>query len=58
MGYTFSCDYCRRGFDRAPPFMGEFSEQFIKTSDSFLVGKYDIGQTLTLCRDCSEEIFG
>lgn len=56
MGYTFTCDDCRRGFDSAPPFMGEFSERFLKTADSPLVDKYQPGETVTLCRDCSEKI--
>jgi hypothetical protein len=56
MGYTFHCDDCGRGFSRAPPFMGELSERFLKTSDSPLVDTFDPGQTVTLCRDCSEGI--
>mgnify|MGYP006876405321 CR=1 FL=1 len=58
MGYTFNCDHCQERFDHAPPFMGEFSETFLKTSDSPLVEQFDIGQTVTLCLKCSEDIFG
>jgi hypothetical protein len=56
MGYTFTCDDCHRGFDHAPPFMGELSERFLKTADSPLVDHYQPGETVTLCRDCSEAI--
>lgn len=56
MGYTFNCDACRERYDRAPAFMGEFRETFIKTSDSPLVQVFDIGQTITICRDCCEEV--
>jgi hypothetical protein len=58
MGYTFNCDHCGKRYDHAPPFMGEFSETFLKTSASLLVEQFEIGQTVTLCRVCSEEIFG
>lgn len=59
MPYTFNCDGpCGRRYDSAPPFMGEFRETFLKTSDSFLVEQYDKGQTVTMCRDCAEEVFG
>jgi len=57
MGYTFVCDHCERRFDRSPAFMGEFRESFLKTSDSFLTDKYQPGQTLTVCRECSEDLF-
>jgi len=57
MGYTFICDHCGDGFDHAPPFLGEFTETFIKTADSPLVHAYDIGETVTLCRTCSENLF-
>lgn len=56
MGYTFQCDCCREDFRHAPPFMGELTERFIKTSDSPLVEKFEIGQTITFCRKCAEEI--
>jgi len=56
MGYTFTCDWCDNSYNRAPPFMGELSEQFLKTSDSPLTEKYQPGQTVTFCRDCIEGI--
>jgi len=36
--------------------MGELSERFLKTSDSPLTELFNPGQTVTLCRDCSEAI--
>ena len=57
MGYTFNCDACGSRYDRTPPFMGEFRETFLKTADSPLVDLFAPGQTVTLCRDCSEEVF-
>lgn len=57
MGYTFNCDGCDTRFDHAPPFMGEFRETFLKTSDSPLVERYSIGETVTLCRKCAEAEF-
>lgn len=56
MGYTFTCDSCDEGYDRAPAFMGEFRESFLKTADSPLTEVYRPGQTVTICRRCSEEI--
>lgn len=56
MGYTFTCDACSTGFDHSPPFMGEFRETFLKTSDSPVTEHYVPGQTVTICRDCSENI--
>jgi len=55
MGYTFTCDECGRGYDRAPPFMGEFRETFLKTSDSPITQLFQPGQTVTICRACMEE---
>lgn len=57
MGYTFNCDMCRRGVNATPPFMGEFRETFLKTADSPLVDLFSPGETVTLCRECSEEVF-
>jgi len=58
MGYGFACDVCADVHpDEAPPFMGEFRESFIKTADSPLVHAFDVGQTVTICRSCSEEHF-
>jgi hypothetical protein len=54
MGYTFVCDVCDEFHDAAPPFMGEFRESFLKTSDSPLTELYQPGQTVTICRDCAE----
>jgi hypothetical protein len=57
MGYTFTCDKCGVGYDRTPPFMGEFNESFLKTSDSILTELFAPGQTVTVCRGCAEELF-
>lgn len=57
MGYTFTCDECGRQYDHAPAFMGEFRESFLKTSDSPLTEVYQPGQTVTVCRDCTEGAF-
>lgn len=54
MGYKFQCDHCAEDYDRAPPFMGELSEQFLKTADSPLTELFSPGQTVTLCRQCAE----
>lgn len=56
MGYTFQCDHCGEGYDSAPPFMGELSEKFLKTDPSPLTELFDPGQTITICRSCSEGI--
>ena len=57
MGYTFNCDVCENRFDRAPAFMGEFRESFLKTSPSTLTQLFQPGETVTICRDCSEALF-
>ena len=58
MGYTFNCDGpCGERYDTAPPFMGEFRESWLKTTPSVLVHAFNPGQTVTLCRDCSELFF-
>lgn len=54
MGYTFTCDICNSDYDRAPAFMGEFRETFLKTSDSPLTELFQPGQTMTACRNCME----
>lgn len=56
MGYTFTCDSCGTDKDHAPPFMGEFRESFLKTADSPLTDVFQPGQTITLCRSCSEDV--
>lgn len=56
MGYTFNCDGCDTRKDHAPPFMGELRETFLKTSDSPLTDAFQPGQTVTLCRSCSESL--
>lgn len=55
MPYTFACDVCGTRQDHAPPFMGEFRESFLKTSDSPLTEFFSPGDTVTICRTCSEE---
>lgn len=58
MGYGYTCNHCGDVHpDAAPPFMGELSETFLKTSDSPLVEVYDVGETVTVCRPCSEQLF-
>jgi len=57
MGYTFNCDCCEDRYDRAPAFMGEFRESFLKTSPSTLTQLFQPGETVTLCRECSETLF-
>lgn len=54
MGYTFTCDVCGDGYDRMPPFMGEFTERFLKTTDSPIGQVFKPGQTVTICRECCE----
>lgn len=56
MGYTHICDDCGDHYDKAPAFMGELRESFLKTSDSPLTELFQPGETVTLCRGCSEEI--
>lgn len=60
MGYTFNCDGCDARKDHAPPFMGEFRESFLTGTPAGgrLSEQYDIGQTVTLCTGCSEDVFG
>lgn len=60
MGYTFNCDGCGADKDHAPPFMGEFRETFLKSTaiGGRLAEVYDVGQTVTLCSNCSEDVFG
>ena len=57
MGYTFNCDVCEERYDRAPAFMGEFRESFLKTSPSTLTQLFSPGETATICRECSEALF-
>lgn len=57
MGYTFTCDHCGNGYGHEPPFIGEFVENFLKTSDSPITEHFRPGQTVALCRDCSERLF-
>lgn len=54
MPYTFHCDACGTQYNHAPPFMGEFREAWLKTTDSPLSGDYKPGQTVTMCRACME----
>jgi len=59
MGYTFTCDDCRTQYDRAPAFMGEFRESWIKTTDHPLAEHPGVtpGATFTLCAGCCSEVF-
>lgn len=56
MGYTYVCDNCGDGFNHNPPFVGEFTDTFIKTSPSQLAQDFNIGETVTMCERCMEEI--
>lgn len=44
-------------YDRAPAFMGEFRESFLKTSPSTLTQLFQPGETVKICLDCSEALF-
>ncbi|AFZ74545.1 hypothetical protein [Natronobacterium gregoryi] len=57
MGYTFNCDVCEDRYDHAPAFMGEFREQFLKTSPSTLTQLFQPGETATICQECAEALF-
>lgn len=57
MGYTFNCDVCERRYDRAPAFMGDFRETFLKTSPSPLTQLFRPGETVTICEGCTEPLF-
>lgn len=54
MGYTFTCNVCGTRYDRSPPWVGELTDTFIKTSDSPLTERFHPGQTITVCRECAE----
>lgn len=56
MGYTYNCDGCGNRYDSFPPFTGEFTETFIKTSPSMLAEAFSPGQKVTLCRECCERV--
>lgn len=56
MGYTFLCDDCGNGFNHFPPFAGEFTEQFLKTSGGIFAEQYDPGQKVTICAGCMERV--
>lgn len=55
MGYVFNCDSCGDRKDHAPPFMGEFSETFLKTHGGLFAELFNPGQTVTICADCMGE---
>lgn len=55
MGYTFECNICDTGYPHNPPWVGELTESFLKTSDSPLTERFNPGQTVTVCRRCAEE---
>jgi len=57
VGYTFNCDGCETRYDEFPPFTGEFTESFLKTSPSPLTEHFRPGQKVTLCRECCEGVF-
>lgn len=57
MTYTFNCDACGERYDSAPPFMGEFRESFLKTTGGDVAEHYGIGETVTICADCSRGLF-
>lgn len=56
MGYTFHCDGCGEGYSHFPPFAGEFTEQFLKTTGGVFAEVFDPGQKVTVCAECMEEM--
>lgn len=56
MGYTFTCDACQTRHDSFPPFAGEFTETFLNTHGGEFAEYYDIGQKVTICPGCMEDL--
>ena len=55
MGYTFVCDGCGEGFDHFPPFAGEFTESFLKSTKAggiFAEAGWKPGMKVTVCAGC------
>lgn len=56
MGYTYRCDACGSGYDDFPPFAGEFTETFLKTTGGIFAEEFSPGQKVTICADCMAEV--
>ena len=56
MGYIYRCDSCNERYDHFPPFAGEFTEQFLKTTGGVFAEIYEPGQKVTLCAECMAEV--
>lgn len=58
MGYEFTCDDCGHPGE-APALMGQFSERVWMTTelgDRLKSHGYELGDTVTLCEDCTLEL--
>lgn len=58
MGYGFECDRCENP-GNTPALMGQFSERVWMTTplgDYLKSAGYELGDTVTLCSDCTEAI--
>lgn len=60
MGYIYRCDDCRERFDTYPPFAGEFTEVFLKTTELGGTIAEDRGiapgESVTICPECIAEV--
>lgn len=56
MGYVYTCDSCDTRHDEFPPFVGEFTETFLKTDGGAFAADYSPGQKVTICADCMAEV--
>lgn len=60
MTYTFECDYCHEtGLESPPAIMGEFSEEWFKSSiegGTLADHDYDPSMIVTICGTCTLEI--
>lgn len=55
MGYTYVCDGpCGEGYNSFPPFAGEFTEQFLKTTGGKFAMDFKPGEKVTICSDCMD----
>ena len=58
MGYEYDCDSCGQEGDY-PMLMGQFSERVFTSTpmgDNLKAMGYDLGETITLCPDCTYEL--
>lgn len=56
MGYIYRCDSCSNQYDNFPPFAGEFTETFLKTTGGAFAKHFDPGQKVTICANCMGEV--